>query len=82
MSIKKKKKNGNKPEEIKDEDILREQCKQIEDRINKVKDQKLGTVRSIFKIKESIMGPKKGTQEPTAVRNPESGDMVVANEEI
>ena len=28
------------------------------------------------------MGPKKGTQEPTAVRHPVSGDMVVANEEI
>ena len=42
MSTKEKK--ANKPEEMKDEDILREQCKQIEDRINTVKDQKLGTV--------------------------------------
>jgi hypothetical protein len=82
MSTNKKKTNGNKSEEIKDEDILKEQCKQIEERINTVKGQKLGRVGSIFKIKECIMGPKKGTQEPTAVRDPISGDIVVANEEI
>ena len=52
MSTNIKKKNGNKPEKIKDEDILREQCKQIEDKINTVKDQKLGRVGSIFKIKK------------------------------
>ena len=33
----KRKKDGNKPEEIKDKGILREQSKQIEDRINTIK---------------------------------------------
>ena len=69
-------------DEIKDEDILREQSKQIEDQINKVKEQKLGRIGSIFKIKEGIIGPKKGSQVTTAVRHPDNGDMVVANEEI
>ena len=75
------KKKANKPEEMKDEDILRKQCKQIEDKINEVKEKK-GRVGSIFKMKECILGPKKVTQEPTAVRHPESGDIVVGNEEI
>ena len=76
------KRNTNKSDEIKDEDILREQSKQIEDKVNAVKEQKLGRIGSIFKIKEGIVGPKKGSQEPTAVRHPDSGDMVVANKEI
>ena len=33
-------------------------------------------------MKEMINGPKKGGQEPTAVRHPVTGDMVVSNEEI
>ena len=50
------KKKANKTEEMKNEDILRKQCKQIEDKINEVKDKKLGRVRSIFKMKECILG--------------------------
>ena len=76
------KRNTNNLYEVKDEDILKEQSKQIEEQVNKVKEQKLGRIGSIFKLKEGIIGPKKGAQEPTAVRHPDSGDMVVANEEI
>ena len=76
------KRNTNNLYEVNDEDILKEQSKQIEEQVNKVKEQKLGRIGSIFKLKEGIIGPKKGAQEPTAVRHPDSGDMVVANEEI
>ena len=33
-------------------------------------------------MKESISGPKKGSQEPTAVKDPISGEMVVSNDAI
>ena len=42
----------------------------------------MGRVATIFKMKENISGPKKGGQEPTAVRHPSNGDMVVSTEEI
>ena len=79
MSVHKKK---HKCEDINEEDILRNQCLKIEEEINKVKDKKLGRVGQIFKIKESINGPKKGSQDPTAVRHPVNGNMVVSKEEI
>ena len=47
-----------------------------------MRDKKLGRVGNIFKMKEIINGPKKGGQEPTAVRHPTSGDMVMSTEEI
>ena len=42
----------------------------------------MGRVATIFKIKENISVPKKGGQEPTAVRHPSNGVMVVSTEEI
>ena len=66
----------------KEEDILRRQCQKIEDQINEIKGKKLGRVGSIFKIKEMINGPKKGSQDPTAVRHPITDDIIVSSEEI
>ena len=54
----------------------------IEDQITELKQQKLERVGSIFKIKESINGPKKGNQDPTAVKHPITNDIVVSSEEI
>ena len=79
MSLHKK---NHKHETVTDKDILGMQCKRIEDQINDIKDKKLGRVGNVFKIKESITGPKKGSQEPTAVRHHTSGDLVVSAEEI
>ena len=64
------------------EDILKRQCKKVEDEINAIKEKKLGRVGNIFKIKEIINGPKKGSQEPCAVRDPVSDDIVFSSEEI
>ena len=82
MSGKKKKCDTDKSEGVKDEDILRGQCKQIEDKIMEMKEKKLGRVGNIFKIKESINGSKKGSQDPPAVRHPVTDDIVVSNEKI
>ena len=67
---------------LSEKDILNNQCNKIEKDILELKDKKLGRVANILKLKENISGPKKGVQEPTAVRHPSSGDMVVSNEEI
>ena len=54
----------------------------MEDEILKLKSQNLGRFGSIFKMKEIVNGPKKPCQEPTAIKNPKTGDLVVSNEEI
>jgi hypothetical protein len=37
---------------------------------------------SVFKMKEVINGPKKGNQVPTAIKDPNDGELIVSNEEI
>ena len=69
-------------EDATDEDLLKSQSKKIEEEIIKLKSQKLGRVGSVFKMKEVINGPKKPSQEPTAIRDPNTGDLIVSNEEI
>ena len=65
-----------------DLELLKSQSNKIEQEILKLKSQKLGRVGSIFKMKEVINGPKKAGQEPTAIKDPVTGDLVVSNEEI
>ena len=65
-----------------DEELIKRQSKKIEEEILKVKSQKLGRVGMVFKMKELVNGPKKGGQEPTAIRHPKTNELVVANEEI
>ena len=67
---------------VTDEELLKSQSKKIEEEILKLKSQKLGRVGSVFKMKEIINGPKKADQEPTAIINPITGDLVVLNKEI
>ena len=67
---------------LSDKEILQSQCIKIEKQIQDIKDKRMGRVGNIFKMKESISGPKKGNQEPTAVRHPETGDMIVSSDEI
>ena len=63
-------------------ELLKRQSDKIENEILKIKSQKLGRVGNIFKMKEVISGPKKGVQEPTAIRDPTNGELVVSGEKI
>ena len=56
-------------------ELLKRQSDKIENEILKIKSQKLGRVGNIFKMKEVISGPKKGVQEPTAIRDPTNGEL-------
>ena len=62
--------------------LMKMQTGKIEEENMKIKSPNLGRVGNIFKMKDVIKGPKKGMQEPTAVKDPNSGDFVVYNEEI
>ena len=52
------------------EGLLRRSSEKTEEEIIKIKSLMLGNVGSIFKMKEVITGPKKGGQEPIAIRDP------------
>ena len=69
-------------QEEKDEELLKRQSSKIEEQINVIKSQKLGRAGSVFKMREAICGPKKKGQEPNAIKNPKTGDLVVSSEEI
>ena len=62
--------------------LIKRQSGSIEDEILKIKSQNLGRVGSIFKMRDVINGPKKGAQDPTAVRDPNNGDLIVSNDAI
>ena len=63
-------------------DLLEKQTKKIEDEINNIKEKGMGRVGNVFKMKEIITGPKKGCQIPTAIKDPVSNELIVANEQI
>ena len=48
-------------------ELIMRQSKQMEDEVIKIKSLNLGRVGNIFKMKEVITGPKKGSQVPTAI---------------
>ena len=54
----------------------------MKEEINKLKEWKFGRVTNIFKMKEIVGGSKKATQEAHAVIDPETKELVVANELI
>lgn len=62
--------------------LIKKQSAKIEEQILSIKSQNLGRVGNIFKMRDAIDGPKKGGQEPTAVRDPKSDDLIVSNDEI
>ena len=64
------------------ESLLKSQTEKLEQEINKLKENKQGRSGKVFKIAESIRGPKKGYIEPQAVHDPKTGNLVVANKEI
>ena len=64
------------------EDILKRQSERIEKEILKVKESTQGRVGQVFKMKENIMGHKKAGTEPHAIKDPVTGELLVANEDI
>ena len=75
-------KKVNTENEDKDKELIRKQTSKIENEILKLTSQKLGRAGNVFKMREIINGPKKGSQVPTAIKDPKSGDLIVSNEEI
>jgi len=65
-----------------DEELLREQAKKLEEEILKVKEDSKGRVSRVFAMKKKLSGGKKEAQEPVAIRDPNSNELVVAAEEI
>ena len=62
--------------------MIRRQSKTIEEAIDKVEAGKHGKVGAIFKMREIIEGPKKKVQEPTAIKHPITGKLMVSGTEI
>ena len=62
--------------------MRRKQYDNMEEKINKLKLAKYGRYTNIFKMKEVVAGPKKSQQEPQAVIDSETEELVVGTEEI
>ena len=65
-----------------DEELLKEQARVLEDEILKVKEDTKGRVGRVFAMKKKVGGGKKEAQEPVAIRDPDSNELVVSAEEI
>ena len=48
----------------------------------RIKSSNTGRVGAVFKMKDVINGLKKSGQDPTAIRYPKSGELIVSSEEI
>ena len=64
-----------KSEEVRLNEVLQLQSKRLEDEINDIKKTASGRMTRIFKLKQKIVGNKKAGQEPTAIKDPETGDV-------
>ena len=62
--------------------LLKRQSQRMEEQILKIKSKNQGRAVNVFKMKDIIMGSKKCGQEATAIQDPKTGDLVVANEQI
>ena len=62
--------------------LRRKQYDDMEEEINKIKLAKYWPSTNVFKMKEIVAGPKKSQQEPHAVKDAETEELVVGTEEI
>ena len=62
--------------------LLQKQNDRVEHEINELKKMNSSKSTKIFKIAERIRGPKGAVQEPTAVKNPKTGETVVSTKGI
>ena len=63
-------------------EILTRQSEQIEKEILEIKSSNQGRAYKVFKMRARIGGTKKGAQEAHAIKDPISGELLVATEEI
>ena len=63
-------------------EILQSQSKRLEDEINDIKKTGAGRTTRIFRLKQKIVGNRKVGQEPTAIKDPDSGDLLVSSHDI
>ena len=66
----------------KDEELVAKRTHQIEAAILKIKESRQGRAGNIFQMRKQITGPKKGSQEASAIRDPKTGDVIVDKEQI
>ena len=69
-------------DEEKLKELRRKHYDDMEEEINKLKLAKYGRATSVFKMKEVVAGPKKSPQEPHAILDSDTDDLVVDNEVI
>ena len=68
--------------EVKAAQLLAKQGQKLEDEINTIKAEKTTRLGRIFKMKENLLGGKKVGQEPSAVRDPETEELLVGSKEV
>ena len=66
----------------KDKELLKEQNSKVEDEVNEIKKASHGQLARVFKMRKKITGGKKQGQEPSAIRDPETGDLIVESSMI
>ena len=66
----------------KDEELLKKQSERIEKEVENVVNSKGGKMGAVFKMKNKLVGHKKSHQDPTAIRDPTTKDLVVSPEDI
>ena len=64
------------------EELLMKQSQALEDEVNEIKKTGAGRIARVFKLKLKIVGNQKVGQEPTAIRDPETGDLLVSSKDI
>ena len=63
-------------------ELLQKQSDKLEKEIIEIKNSKLGRASQVFKMKARIGGSKKLGQEANAIKDPKSGELLVASENI
>ena len=63
-------------------ELMKKQFDQLEEEITKLKENKLGRITNVFKMRELVAGPKKAPQEAHAVLDKKKNELVVSTEGI
>ena len=82
VSTKTKQDDEKKSDEAEAKELSQKELEQMEDQINKITSSSNGKCGQIFKVKQLIEGPKKAGQEAHAIKDPNSGELVVSTKEI
>ena len=77
-----KEKEQNAPEDKQAKEILKRQSNRMEAEITKIKAMKQGRSSNVFKMREIVAGKRKSKQEAHAIKDDETNEVVVSNEEI